>query len=806
MSQIQLAIQNLSCAACAGRAEKAILGVAGASGTVNLATRTASVDMDLAVLPNVVAALSKAGYPARQNECYIAIDGLQRGDAAEKIETALTQHNAVTAAHVDLVQDQVWVRYIDGAITPQALAERIIAAGFHAKAIEPADDQDDDSHRTERNRAIIAGVMTFPIFVLEMGGHLFPAVHHAVAQMIPTQTLWYLQFALVCVIMLWPGRDFYKKGLTSLARRSPEMNTLVALGTLAAWGYSTAVTFIPTLFADTQRYVYFEAAAVVITLILVGRYLEARAKGQAGQSIKALMGLTPKTARVLRDGAYVDVPMAELRRNNTIQVRAGEKIPVDGIVQDGQSYVDESMLTGEPIPLAKSAGDLILGGTVNQEGTLVYKATKVGADTVLANIVAMVVAAQGTKLPVQKHLDRVIQIFVPTILGISTMTLLAWIVFAPQLGLNHALIAAVSVLIIACPCALGLATPTSILVGTSRAANLGVLFRKGDALQRMAGIRAVAFDKTGTLTIGRPDIADQWMETSSDRMGVLTAIASLQSASTHPIAKAMVAHSVDNGCDAGPVEDFQTLPGRGVTGKQNGQVWHIGSEALMREIGVRIDIADPFASRWIAQGAAPVYVSADGALMAAFVVQDRSRETSSKVVTALQNQGIHVAMITGDHPAPAQAIAAQLGITDVRAQVLPADKAGVVRDLQSQFGAVAFVGDGINDAPALAQADIGIAVGTGSDIAIESGDIVLANGDPLNVVNALNVSRATMRNIKQNLFWAFAYNTALIPLAAGVLYPSGGPMLSPMLAAGAMALSSIFVVTNATRLRNIKSV
>jgi heavy metal translocating P-type ATPase len=807
MPQLQLAIQNLSCAACAGRAEKAILSVQGAHGTVNLATRTASVDVDMRDFPNVVQSLSLAGYPARQAESYLKIDGQHRGDAATAIEAALTHHAAVTQANVDLVQDQVWVRYVEGAITPRDLAQLVSNAGFSATVLRSEQDSaDDTSHSVEKNHAIVAAILTLPVFVVEMGGHFIPSVHAWVHALMPIQQLWLFEFLITTLIMVWPGRAFYTKGLTALVRLTPEMNTLVALGTLAAWTYSTTVTFAPSLFADAQRYVYFEAAAVVITLILVGRYLEARAKGQAGQAIKALMGLAPKIARVLRDGDWIEIEIADIRRNNTIQVRAGEKIPVDGIVQDGHSYVDESMLTGEPIPLAKTAGDVVLGGTVNQDGTLVYKATKVGADTVLAGIVSMVVAAQGTKLPVQKHLDKVIQVFVPVILAIAAITLAAWMVFAPQLGINHALIAAVSVLIIACPCALGLATPTSILVGTSRAANMGVLFRKGDALQRMAEIRSVAFDKTGTLTVGRPDIVDHWMAEGTDRQAILAIAAGLQSASTHPIARAVVNFVNDQGIEATPVTAFQTVAGMGVVGTHAGQTWRIGSDRYMHQNDVDLSLADDFVSNWTAQGAAPIYMAQGAVLVAAFVVQDSIRDTSVSLIKSLTDLGIHVTLITGDHSAPAKAVAAQLGIHDVRSQVLPGQKAEIIAELQTHHGSTAFVGDGINDAPALAQANIGIAIGTGSDIAIESGDIILANGDPKNVLNALNISQATMRNIKQNLFWAFAYNTALIPLAAGALYPFGGPMLSPMLAAAAMALSSIFVVTNATRLRKIQAV
>lgn len=801
MTQIQLAIQNLSCAACAGRAEKAIGTVAGVTGAVNLATRSATVDLDIADLPSVVTALSKAGYPARQADVYLSVDGLQTADAPQIIERALIQHSAVTEAHADVVQDRVWVRYVVGAIDPGGLADLVQKAGFTAEIADTLDQEEKDDYGVELRRAVIAAVLTLPVFFVEMGSHLVPALHHAVQSLIPLPQLWIAQFVIVTLIMVWPGRQFYTKGLRSLMRGSPEMNTLVAVGTLAAWGYSTVVTFAPSLFAVDQRHVYFEAAAVIITLILVGRYLEARAKGQAGQAIKALMGLAPKTARVLRDGDFVELPIADIRRNNTIQVRAGERIPVDGIVQDGHSVVDESMLTGEPIPVAKSHGDTVLGGTVNQDGTLVFKATKVGADTVLAGIVAMVVAAQGTKLPVQKHLDRIIEIFVPAIGAIAVLTLAAWLIFAPQLGLNHALIAAVSVLIIACPCALGLATPTSILVGTGRAANTGVLFRKGDALQRMADIRAVAFDKTGTLTVGRPEIVDHWITDAAQRYTILGIVLGMQSASTHPLARAMVHFAQDHDAAPADITDFQTHAGLGVSAKVDDAEWIIGSDRFMRDRGVDLTPVLDVSTAWIENGAAPIYVAQGQTVVAAFIAQDTLRDTATGLVHDLTAQGIHVAMITGDHAAPAAHIGAALGVDDIRAQVMPGDKASVVADLQSRFGTVAFVGDGINDAPALAQADIGIAIGTGSDIAIESGDIVLANGDPVNVLAALRISRATMRNIKQNLFWAFAYNTALIPLAAGVLYPFGGPMLSPMIGAAAMALSSIFVVTNATRLR-----
>jgi Cu+-exporting ATPase len=579
------------------------------------------------------------------------------------------------------------------------------------------------------------------------------------------------------------------------------MNSLVMIGTSAAYGYSLVATFLPGWLPEGTVNVYYEAAAVIVTLILLGRYLEARSRGRTSEAIRHLMSLGAKTARVVRDGDVVEVALAEVREGDLIQVRPGDKVPVDGNVVEGDSYVDESMITGEPVPVRKTVGDEVVGGTLNRNGSFRFGATRVGGDTLLAQIIRMVEAAQGAKLPIQALVDRLTAWFVPAVIAAAALTFLIWLLFGPQPALTFALVNAVAVLIIACPCAMGLATPTSIMVATGRAAEMGVLFRKGEALQSLRNVDTIAVDKTGTLTRGRPELTDLTLAEGFAHDDVLAALAAVELRSEHPVAEAIVQAARAAGLNPAEATEFEAMPGYGVTASVNGHAITIGSGRLMARLGIDIGAFSDNANRLADEGKTPLYAAIDGRCAAVLAVADPIKPSTSKAIRALHELGLRVVMITGDNRRTANAIARQLGIDEVIAEVLPDGKVEAVRGLREGARRVAFVGDGINDAPALAEADVGIAIGTGTDIAIESADVVLMSGDLRNVPNAIWLSQATITNIKQNLFWAFAYNVSLIPLAAGALYPAFGLLLSPVLAAGAMALSSVFVLGNALRLR-----
>jgi len=573
---------------------------------------------------------------------------------------------------------------------------------------------------------------------------------------------------------------------------------------MAAYLFSIVTTFFPDLLPQSSRNVYYEAAAVIVALILLGRLLEARAKGRTSEAIQRLLSLQPPTARVRRNGEEVDVPLESLQTGERVLVRPGERIPVDGQVLSGQSYVDESMVTGESVPVAKAQGDNLIGGTVNQKGALEFEATAVGQDTVLAHIVSMVEQAQGSKLPIQAIVDKITLWFVPAVMGLAVLTAIVWLIFGPAPALSFALVNAVAVLIIACPCAMGLATPTSIMVGTGRAAQAGVLFRKGDSLQALREVSVVAVDKTGTLTKGAPELTDFVSAPGEDAQQVLAAVAALENHSEHPIAQAIVTAAREKGLTLPQAEQFESLTGLGVAARIGEQQWHVGADRLMTQLGADLSAFSQQAEALAQEGKTPMYAERDGRVLALLAVADPIKETTPQAIEALHARGIKVVMITGDNRHTAHAIARRLNIDDVVAEVMPDGKVKAVESLRQEHQHLAYVGDGINDAPALAVADVGIAIGTGTDIAIEAADVVLMSGDMRGVVTAIALSHATLRNIHQNLFWAFAYNVALIPVAAGALYPFGGPLLSPVFAAGAMALSSVFVLTNALRLRRVK--
>ncbi|MDX9873752.1 MAG: copper-translocating P-type ATPase, partial [Spongiibacteraceae bacterium] len=619
--------------------------------------------------------------------------------------------------------------------------------------------------------------------------------------MVGRDALHYLYFVLATAVQFGPGLRFYRTGGPALLRGAPDMNSLVALGTSAAWGYSVVATFIPDVLPPGAAHVYFEAAAMVTTLVLVGRYLEAAARGRTGEAIRRLVNLQPPVATRVIDGREESVPVADIRHSDLLRVRPGERLPVDGVIEDGHSFVDESMITGEPAPVAKRAGDEVVGGTVNGNGTLLMRATRIGSETVLARIIEMVRQAQGAKLPIQALANRVTAIFVPVVLVCAALTFALWLLLGPTPALAFALVNAVAVLIIACPCSMGLATPTSIMVGTGRAAELGVLFRRGDALQSLQEVTTVAFDKTGTLTLGRPALTALIPVAGVSEATALRLAAAAEQHSEHPIAKALVAAAREQQLILPPADQFVSDPGRGVTAQVEGQRVAVGSERLMAQLGVDVSTLQDKVAELAATGSTALFVAADDTTLAVVAIADPIRPEAPAALAALRQLGVRIAMVTGDNHHTAKAIAAQLGIDEVAAEVLPAGKVEEVRKLQQAGTKVAFVGDGINDAPALAQADVGIAVGSGTDVAIEAADVVLMSSDLTHVAAAAGISRATITNIRQNLFWAFAYNAALIPVAAGVLYPAFGVLLSPVMAAVAMAASSLCVVGNALRLR-----
>ncbi|MGY6705295.1 heavy metal translocating P-type ATPase [Roseinatronobacter sp.] len=799
-------LDGLSCAGCVRRAETALNAVEGVhDASVNLALSQATIQLDDGVaLGDVQTALRKAGYPMRVVQIDLELDNMTCGSCVARAEAALLSDPQVLRASVNLNTGRAQVTLPAGQGDPAALAQRLEQAGYPARLLSDDAAQNSDPRARQSREAAhmrwnfwIAGALTLPVFVLEMGGHAFPPFHHWLHHTIGMQTLWLVQFVLTTAVLAGPGRMFFLRGLPALWRGAPDMNSLVAVGTGAAWGFSVIATFAPGILPEGTRAVYFEAAAVIVTLILLGRWLEARAKGRTGAAIARLVGMQPKTARVLRDGVEVDIPTADLTAGDVVLVRPGERIPADGELTKGEALIDESMITGEPLPVSKGQGDKLVGGTVNGAGAFRMTITRTGADTVLAQIIRMVEGAQGAKLPVQALVDKVTMYFVPVVIGIAVLTVLVWLAFGPDL--TFALVAGVSVLIIACPCAMGLATPTSVMVGTGRAAELGVLFRKGSALQLMDRVQGVAFDKTGTLTDGRPVLTA--LEAVGDADHALALAAALEGQSEHPIGRAIVAAAREKGLDLPEISAFKSLTGLGVRAVHDGQDVLLGAERLMVQEGVTLGALRDKAQDLAGKGHTPLYLAQGGQVLAMIAVADQPKAGARQMVAALQAQGLHVAMISGDARATADAIARDLGITHVVAEVMPKGKVDALEALRADWGSVAFVGDGINDAPALAEADVGIAIGTGTDVAVETADVVLASGDPRGVVQALDVSRRTMRNIRQNLFWAFAYNTALIPVAAGVLYPAMGVLLSPMLAAGAMALSSVFVLSNALRLR-----
>ncbi|WP_323041483.1 heavy metal translocating P-type ATPase [Gemmobacter sp.] len=791
-------IEGLYCAACVGRAEKVLRAQPGiASAEVNLAQNTARIGFaGAADLAGADTALKRAGYGLGHEVTRLALDGMTCASCVNRVEKALLALPGVESAAANLADTSVTVRHVAG---PEMLPAMLVALGKAGYPAEPLTDAGADRQAAEeaamKRRFLWALVLTLPVFVLEMGGHLIPAFHHWVLHTIGQGPSWTVQALLTTAILAGPGRVFLTRGLPSLFRLSPDMNALVAVGTLSAWAYSMVALLVPQVLPENARAVYFEAAAVIVTLILMGRWLEARARGRTGAAIRRLVDLQPDTALVETPEGDTERSAHALHPGDILRIRPGERLAADGVVISGTSYIDESMITGEPVPVAKAEGAEVTGGTVNGTGALRVRVTRAGTDTRLHQIVRMVGDAQAGKLPIQALVDKVTAVFVPVVMGLALLAVVVWLLSGAPL--TQALVAGVSVLIVACPCAMGLATPTSILVGTGRAAELGVLFRKGEALQRLSSVQGVAFDKTGTLTEGRPELTDVVLAGGMDEGRVLALAAAVEAQSEHPVALAIQRGATARGLVVAEASDVQAVPGQGVTGLVGGARVVLGNPRLMQAQGVAIEALTGPAAELAARGRTVLYAAIDGQPAALLAVADPIKPGAAPAIAALKAMGLQVAMISGDAEATARAVAGEIGIDTVVAGVLPEGKVQAIQGL----GPMAFVGDGINDAPVLAASEVGLAMGQGTDVAIEAADVILTSGDPRAVATAVTLARATLRNIRQNLFWAFAYNAALIPVAAGVFYPAFGLMLSPMLAAGAMALSSVFVLSNALRLR-----
>ncbi|MCO5730943.1 heavy metal translocating P-type ATPase [Rhizobium sp. SSA_523] len=815
---LTIEVEGMSCASCVRRVENAAAKVPGvARSSVNFASESLTVEPGEGFsAPALADAIRKAGYQPKAESVTLTLEEPLGAEGPDQVKAALGGLSGLVSVSAAPGSAAVTVEAF-GRDSRQAAAKALRQSGFlleRPKAVAPESagqnhghsHHDEDAGRLKRD-LVIAAVLTLPLFIGEMGGHLYPPFHHWLMTVIDPQWLHYTYFVLATAVIFGPGFRFLKSGIPALLRGAPEMNALVAIGVLAAYLYSTVTTFAPHLLPVASRFVYFEAATVIVTLILTGRLLEARARGRTGAAIQRLVGLQAKTARVERDGETVDIPADAVEVGDILIVRPGERIAVDGQVIDGASNVDESMMSGEPLPVEKTAGASVTGGTINGTGSFRFRAEKVGADTMLAQVIRLVEQAQGAKLPIQAMVDRITAWFVPAVMAVAALTFLVWLLVGPEPVVPHALVAAVAVLIIACPCAMGLATPTSIMVGTGRAADLGVLFRKGDALQDLQAVTHVVLDKTGTVTRGRPELTDIRLSEGFEEEAVLSAIAAVEARSEHPLAEAIVASVRARGLAVPAAEDVQAAAGYGIEARVAGQRICVGADRFMQRLGLSVEAFKAEAEGLADDGKTPIYAAIDGRLAAILAIADPVKPDSRDAIRRLKAMGLTVAMVTGDNRRTAEAVAAKVGIDEVVAEVLPAGKVEALRRLKAQSrqgeGRIAFVGDGINDAPALAEADIGLAIGTGTDVAIESADVVLSGGSLTAAVDAIAVSRATMRNIRENLFWAFGYNIVLIPLAAGALYPAFGIQLSPMLGAGAMALSSVFVLANALRLKTV---
>ena len=737
---------------------------------------------------------------------YLAIDGLRCAGCVSTVEKALVNVPGVASASVNFAQHTAM---IEGDARTDDLIQAVTAAGYRASEI--ADEEEDGETREQAEHAHYKKLLHKSWFALGVAipalAFGFPAMIGGAMPHALMQPASYVLAVLTLAVMLYSGPQFFVGAWKSFLNHNATMDTLIAVGLGSAWSYSVVATVAPHLFPAGTAEPFWDVIAVVTGLVVLGQALEMRARGRTSEAVKRLIGLRPKTARVVRDGQELDIPLAEVRTGDTLRVRPGEKIAVDGVIIDGHSSVDESMLTGEPMPLEKSAGDQVTGGTINKTGSFLFQATRVGKDTALSRIVEMVRQAQGAKPAIGRLADTISAYFVPVVLIVAVLTFVFWFNFAESFGmpqLSFAMVAAVTVLVIACPCALGLATPMSVRVGVGTAAEYGILIRNGNALQQAGKLTCVVLDKTGTVTQGKPAVAAIIAAPEWEEQDVLKLAASLETGSEHPLAEAVVAAANQRGITAANAENFQTVAGHGVQGLVEGRKVLLGNPRFMQANDIAIDALQAQAAELAGKGATPTYLAADGKFAGIIALADPIKQDSAEAIAKLGSLGLRVVMLTGDNATTAQAVASQVGITEVFADVLPEDKDKKISELIARGETVGMVGDGINDAPALARADVGFAIGTGTDVAIESADITLMSGSLHGVPNAIAISRATVRNIKQNLFGAFVYNALGIPIAAGILYPVLGILLNPMIAGAAMAMSSVTVVSNASRLRWFK--
>jgi Cu+-exporting ATPase len=804
----ELPIVNLDCASCVQTIERVLREMDGVQEAhVNFATAKAHVvyDPERVSLADMEQAIKKAGYTVGGAKTQIGIKDLRCASCVTFIEEALRATPGVLKASVNVATQRADVEYIPGVASMATLRKAIESTGYQTIALTaeaPPEDAEraarEAEYRDLRNRFVVAGVLAAVVLLLTFGKYL-PGL-----RAIPTQANLIIMFVLTTPVLFWSGSRFFIGAWSAFRHRTADMNTLIALGTGAAYLYSTVATFLPFLLPEGLREVYFDTTAIIIALILLGQVLEARAKGETNEAIRKLMGLQPKTARVVRDGEELDIPIEEVLVGDIVIVRPGEKVPVDGIVVEGRSTLDESMITGESLPVSKEPGDEVIGATINKTGSFRLRATKVGKDTALSQIIELVQQAQGTKAPIQRLADVISGYFVPVVILIAIWSFAIWFVFGPPPPLLHALVTAVTVLIIACPCALGLATPTSIMVGTGKGAENGILIRSAEALETAHKLDAIVLDKTGTITKGKPELTDVIVNGVLDEAELLRLAASVEKVSEHPLAQAIVDGAKARDITLVDPTDFEAIPGHGVQAMVDGHTVVLGNLKMMKQIGASPDGLGTQAQTLADDGKTPMYVAVDGQAAGIIAVADTVKEDSRRAIAQLKKLGLEVVMITGDNRRTAEAIARQVGVDRVLAEVLPEDKARNVQMLQQEGKTVAMVGDGINDAPALAQADVGLAIGTGTDVAIEASDITLIKGSLTGVAIAIELSKATMRNIKQNLFGSFIYNTLGVPIAAGLLYPFFGILLSPIIASAAMAMSSVTVVSNALRLRRFK--
>jgi Cu+-exporting ATPase len=815
LKKVELPITGMSCASCVARIEKGLSKMSGImDAKVNFGTEKARIDFDPSQVHvgDFVAAIKDLGYEAGIEKVTLPVRGMSCASCVKKVENALSGLDGVVRASVNFATERAAVQYIPGAVSTRDFQKAVSDAGYEILEPEGVEREDivdrekaarEAEYRKLRRKLIAGIVLVIPVFLLAY----WKALGLANLYDLNREISFYLQLLFQTPIQFWVGWQFYVGAWKSAKHKSADMNTLIAVGTSAAYLYSILAMFFPYLFSaqGLAAQVYFDTAGAIVVLILLGRLLEARAKGQTSEAIKKLIGLQAKTARIVRDGQEMDVPVEEVKIGDIVMVRPGEKIPVDGIIKEGHSSVDESMVTGESLPVEKHAGDGVIGATINKTGTFRFEATKVGKDTMLAQIIKMVEEAQGSKPPIARLADIIASYFVPAVIGIAIVTFGVWYFLGPAPALTYAVLNFVAVLIIACPCALGLATPTSIMVGTGKGAESGVLIRGGEALETTHKISAIVMDKTGTLTKGEPSVTDIVESGGYKREDILRYAASAEKGSEHPLGEAIVNRATDGNVPLMNPENFNAIAGHGIEATIGGRSLLMGNAKLMKDRGISLDGLGKRAEELSNQGKTPMFVAIDHNPAGIIAVADTLKQNSKEAVEALHKMGIEVVMITGDNPRTAEAIAGQIGVDRVLAEVLPDGKAEEVKKLQAEGKKVAMVGDGINDAPALAQADVGIAIGTGTDVAMESADITLISGDLRGVLTAIALSKATIRNIRQNLFWAFAYNTILIPVAAGVLFPFFGILLNPIFAAAAMGLSSVTVVSNALRLRRFKA-